>query len=139
MITEAIQPDPLLTVKEVADRAHISKQAVYQRLDKDLASFCQLVDGKKMVKSTILDILCVKPVVQEVDRALTDALQATIDLLKGQLNKKDEQINELLDQSRNSQILMLNQQKYLPAPVADPEQPVTEPAPSKLKRRWWWK
>lgn len=40
-----------LTIKELANEVNITTQAIYQRLDKDLKKYLQIIDGKKMINA----------------------------------------------------------------------------------------
>ena len=46
----------LLTIKDVAQRAGVSTQAIYQRLDKDLKPYLQVKEGKKYLKAEALEL-----------------------------------------------------------------------------------
>lgn len=46
--------DELLTVQEFAEKAGVSVQAVYKRLNNSLNPYIQLVEGRKMLKSSAL-------------------------------------------------------------------------------------
>lgn len=112
----------LLTVKEYAEAAGVTQQAVYQRLNKGLSSFVVEVEGKKYLKRQALEAVQerqefkpIKPSVEQdsskveqgfnkVDK-LIDTLSKTVDLLQGQLEAKDQQISELnkrLEQALNN-------------------------------------
>ena len=100
----------LLTIKEVAQRVGVSTQAIYQRLDKDLKEYLQVVDGKKFLKIEALEAFSKSPLqapCQEVekgaDKEFASSLQAVIDTLREQLAQKDKQIEglqgELMEQN----------------------------------------
>jgi hypothetical protein len=44
------------TVAEFAERAGITTQAVYQRLQKDLGKYCKVQSGRKMISSDALEL-----------------------------------------------------------------------------------
>jgi hypothetical protein len=44
------------TVAEFAERAGITTQAVYQRLQKDLGKYCKVESGRKMISSDALEL-----------------------------------------------------------------------------------
>lgn len=103
-----------LTVAEFAERAGISKQRVYQLLNKRLKQFVQVVDGKKMLDIKALEEFSVKGdcsniqedcsrVKQEENTAL-DLLKTTIDMLQKQLEEKDKTIHELTEALKTEQI-----------------------------------
>lgn len=109
-----------LTVQEVATITGVSRQAVYQRIDKDLKEFVKLIKGKKMLHSKVLKMFVVNSTDNKVDsldkqftNELTSSLKEHIDLLTKQLNIKDTQIAELNDRLRDAQELTKNQQILL--------------------------
>lgn len=103
-----------ITVSEFAKRANISKQRVYQLLNKRLKEFVQEVDGKKMLNIKALESFksqegcsnnqepC-SSVEQEQNSAL-DLLKTTIDMLQKQLEEKDKTIHELTEALKAEQI-----------------------------------
>ena len=94
MVIEPIAPE-LLTIQQVADRVGLTRQALYPRLDRDLTEFYIEVDGRKMLKATVIDYILSKPVSKvdsKVDDRLLDALQAQVNLLSDRLAKSDEQL-----------------------------------------------
>jgi len=164
MITEAIDDIEYLSVKDFAERAGITTQYVYKLADNKLQPYITVTNDVKLVSSAALSLFPKSKVSQQnnqpepefaqqlptdaqpVNSELTAALQETIVIMRlqqetlvAQLAVKDKQISDLSDMNRNSQVLMLNTQKYLPAPAPDldPEQPIPEPAPSDPKRHWW--
>lgn len=78
-----------LTIKEFADFVGISTQAVYQRLDKDLKEYYEVIDGKKYLKKSVLSLF--RNVVQKNDNNpdLVKFLQAENEGLLNQVNEKD--------------------------------------------------
>lgn len=98
-IVDVIEADEYISVSEFADRAGCSKQAVYQALNKRLKPYVKVIDGKKSINSKALQEVYGKEiqpesqsVVKEVDQELNKEL---IDLLKDQIEEKDQQIREL--------------------------------------------
>lgn len=87
----------LLTVKEFAERAGVSTQAVYARLaSKEIANFVQVEQGKKSIDSAALAFFSDKHNGQ-VDCKGKDNLQSEIltkmlDTLREQLTEKDKQL-----------------------------------------------
>lgn len=104
-----------ITIKDFAQRAGVSTQAVYQRLDKDLQSYFKLVDKRKMIEESALELFAppqvVKQIDKEIDNDLSSTLQETIKLLSSQLSEKDEQIREKdrQIQRKDEQIEKLNE------------------------------
>ena len=98
-VIETIEADEYLLVSEFADCVGCSKQAVYQALNKKLKPYVKVIDGKKTINSKALREVYGKEiqpenqsVVKEVDQELNKEL---IDLLKTQIEEKDQQIKEL--------------------------------------------
>lgn len=97
----------LLTVKEYAEAAGVTQQAVYKRLNKGLAKFVVEVEGQKYIKAEALSELEPKADRQpetgkqaqtESDVSkLVDTLTRTIEILQEQLSIKDSQIKDLND------------------------------------------
>lgn len=117
----------LLTVAEFANRAGLSKQRIYQLLDKKLSNYLKEVDGKKMLKIEGLELFDIQDYNQGLETALKDHikdLQAEIEtmkeeleILRGELTEKNKQINEkdnlikdLLKKLDQSHILVSQQQ-----------------------------
>jgi len=146
---QEVEQEPLLTVKEVTQKLGISKQAIYQRLNADLSGFKVMVDGKIMLRASILDEFKGKQVDGTINSELTAALQQTIDLLKSQLlalnsqlEVKDiqiEQLNkhilEMDERLREAHVLIRDTQPpALPAPRDEPQ-----PEESEAKKMPFWK
>ena len=117
----------LLTVKEFAEAAGVTQQAVYQRLNKSLTSFVVEINGKKYLKKEALanfyrgepkpnsrpleqDFNNVEQGFNKVEQGLIETLQTTIEVLQGQLETKDKQIHEL--NLRLEQALTLTSQSH---------------------------
>lgn len=106
--------DKYITVSEFAKRANISKQRVYQLLNKRLKEFVQEVDGKKMLDIRALESFSIQDtcssVVQEVEpdakqeASALELLKTTIDMLQKQLEEKDRTIHELTEALKNEQL-----------------------------------
>ena len=98
-VIETIEANEYMSVSEFATRVGCSKQAVYQQLNKKLKPYVKVIDGKKAINSKALREVYGKEiqpenqsVVKEVDQELNKEL---IDLLKAQIEEKDQQIKEL--------------------------------------------
>ncbi len=105
----------LLTVKQYAEAAGVTQQAVYKRLNKGLSKFVVEVDGQKYIQYQALTELeqgeRAKPIEQtdeqlfnNVDK-LIETLSRTVDVLQKQLEAKDKQIEDLnnrLEQALNN-------------------------------------
>lgn len=146
----------LLTIKEFAEVAGVSSQAVYQRLTKTLQPYVVEVNGKKHLKREALELFdgaeqkAENKVVEQdsinIDKELIKTLQATITILQGQLETKDKQIAELNERLKDA--LELNKGQVLLS-VAERQQlpEVTETAQEEADgkkqtfwdkiKRWW--
>lgn len=83
--------EELLTVAEFAKAAGVSKQAIYQRLKKDLHPFLHEINGTKSLSIDALELFPSLPTAAQSDEAeKTAALNALIE----QLNKKDKMIEQ---------------------------------------------
>jgi hypothetical protein len=123
-----------LTVSEYAEIKGISKQAVYQQLNKQLKEFLILVNGKKCVNISILTAdeleklkLLKQPDEQPVDKVEQVELNQFQALLENQLAEKDKVIESLLKQNEalqeqntrltellhNSQVLLAAEKQLL--------------------------
>lgn len=84
--------DEWITVKEFADRAGISVQAVYKQLNKRLKPYLIVMNGTKMLNIKALEEVYEKtedePIKPKVDERL-------LNQLLNQLAEKDRQISEL--------------------------------------------
>lgn len=156
-INQELDNEQLLTVKQLSNIVGISTQAIYQRLDKDLAIYCQSVNGKRMLKKSVIKLLMPdikKETVNNDHNELTISLQDTIKILalqvetmNNQLLVKDKQIeelnthiNSLMRLNENNQVLLLNQQQLLNSGQAEvdegennKEKPVPETEPAQPK------
>lgn len=95
------------TVAETADKLQISKQAVYKRLSTDLKQGLMLIDGKKYIKSALIDSLVNSKVdttelkvekpneQQRVENELIKALKSHIESLEKQNERLNNQIERL--------------------------------------------
>lgn len=91
-----------ISIKEFAKLAGVSTQAIYQRINKDLQSYCKEVDGKKTLDIAALELFKVETIQERlqsdckaVDKDLQSALTETITALREQLAIKDKQIEAL--------------------------------------------
>ncbi len=141
-----MQEKDLLTVKEYAEAAGVSQQAVYQRLNKGLSSFVVEVKGQKFIKRQALeeaqgqkdsskveqdsskDSSKVEQGLNNVDKLL-ETLSQTVTLLQGQLEVKDQQISEL--NKRLEQALNNTSQSHYIAAQAQHKQ-IAEPEPEEF-------
>lgn len=98
-----------LSIKEFAQRAGVSTQAIYSRLASgNLSSFVQVVQGKKTISDAALPLFSVKQDNQldckEVDKTLQDKtieiLQKNIEMLQNQLEEKDKQLQQAHEEKK---------------------------------------
>lgn len=132
--TEMCQESNYISIAEFSKRANISKQRVYQLLNKSLKDFVKEVDGVKMLHIQALERYQRKEnksrieqgFEQDFNNPLNDTFIKTIELLQEQLSVKDRQIEELtrlLDQSQHLQAQTTNR---LPEPKAEEPGTVVE-------------
>ena len=107
-----------LTIAEFAERAGVSKQAVYQRLNKGLKEYSRVVDGMKMLDLRALEELYGKElgqgIEQEIDKDSKANGQENQDVIKAlleQLNVKDQQIADLNARLADEQKRLEEEQK----------------------------
>jgi hypothetical protein len=100
---EMSQESNYISIAEFSKRANISKQRVYQLLNKSLKDFVKEIDGVKMLHIQALERYQNKEnnsrveqgFEQDLNNPLNDTLIKTIEILQEQLNVKDRQIEEL--------------------------------------------
>ena len=100
---EMSQESNYISIAEFSKRANISKQRVYQLLNKSLKDFVKEVDGVKMLHIQALERYQKKEnksrveqgFEQDFNNPLNDSLIKTIEVLQEQLSVKDRQIEEL--------------------------------------------
>jgi len=127
-----------LSIKEFAGLAGVSPQAVYQRIDKDLKEYVQVLEGKKAIDIKALDLFSVQSVEQPVDNELTTILRETLKVLSGQLTEKDKQIAELNERLKESNELNRNNQILIGRQQDQPKQiEESTPLPEPEKRSFW--
>lgn len=157
------QDKEYISIAEFAERAGVSKQAVYQRLNKSLKAYVKDVDGKKSIDIRALEDLygkggCSKleqvfqGKIQGVEQGseeekegqlinkLIDTLQEELKIKDELLNEKDRQIKELhnlLDQQQ--QLAAMDRKKVIELEdqlAQEAEEEAAEPV-----RKWWqfWK
>ena len=149
------QDKSYISIAEFAERAGVSKQAVYQRLNKSLKKYVKIEKGKKYINIKALEDLYSKEVEQvfqgknqgveqgieaekegQLINRLIDTLQEELKQKDEQLNEKDRQIKELhnlLDQQQ--QLAAMDRKKILELEdqlAQEQEEP---------QKKWWqfWK
>lgn len=96
-----------IPIKEFAEEVGLSKQAIYQRLERDLKPYVKVENGFKSISTEALLLFCDKPINCEVENDLkvetkenTDVVlikewfQFNVQFFKEQVESKDKQIAE---------------------------------------------
>lgn len=149
-----------ITVSEFSKRANVTRQYVYQQLDKKLKEFVKVVDNKKMLNIKGLELFTqeedCKVVEQQFSQQLNnqvDSLNKQIESLLDQLKAKDEQIKDLSTMVKQEQELLSQEQSLhlatqqklllLEQKQEHQEQPKEEDAqldqPVESAKKQWWK
>lgn len=100
---EELDQNEYIGISEFAKRVNVSKQAVYQQLNKKLKAYLIVENGtKKLNTRAILEVYGKtenqensKEVGQDLTKALIDSLTKQLTEKDKQLNEKDRQISEL--------------------------------------------
>lgn len=123
-----------LTVAEFAAVKGISKQRVYQRLNKDLKEFVKVIDGRRVLLLSALSEDERRELEQPLEQNFNKVEQPLEqDFFRSQIAEKDKQIDSLLrqieelqaqnraltDLLKNSQILLAAEKKLM---IESPEQ-----------------
>lgn len=149
-----------ITVSEFSKRANVTRQYVYQQLDKKLKEFVKVVDNKKMLNIKGLELFTqeedCKVVEQQFSQQLNnqvDSLNKQIESLLDQLKAKDEQIKDLSTMVKQEQELLSQEQSLhlatqqklllLEQKQEHQEQPKEEDTqldqPVESAKKQWWK
>lgn len=156
------EKDTLLTVQEFAEKAGVSVQAVYKRLNNSLNPFVQLVEGRKMLQSSALSEVYgvkveqpIKPSIQpglngedgscEVDfwREQVAQLQAEISKERQHSRELAERVAELAekvvvltDQAQKLQLAQMSPKLIEDGNTTEPAVP-DSPSQSKKPKSFW--
>ena len=107
-----------ITIKEFAEKAGVSQQAIYKQVERKLKNYVKLVDNQKMIDIKALQEVYgieveqpLQPNTQPVEQPIQSANQQIIDrllfdMLQEELQKKNEQIETL------QQIIKENELKH---------------------------
>lgn len=115
-----------LSIKEFSAAVGISQQAVYKQLNNKLKPYLKIVDNKKMLDKSALELFNKQQENNQVEQQL-------INILQTELNKKNEQIEKLqqaLDQAQKLHII--DKQRIL-----ELEQKTEEELEEQPKKKWW--
>lgn len=111
-----------LTISEFAERAAVSRQTVYNNLDKKLSKFTVEIDNKKLIEIKGLEVFSVKKDVKmdtgdkEIDNNFTsenNSFKEVIKVLTEQLKEKDKQIERLQEELRRAIASSDEKDKYI--------------------------
>lgn len=145
-----MEQDELLTIQEFAKKAGVSVQAVYKRLNNSLNPYIQLVEGRKMLKSSALfeiyGIEVVQPIQPSIQpgseektvtpeviflRKQVEQLQAELLAERQHSRELAEKIVVLADQSQKLQLAQMSQQ------LMDGSDGTTGTAKPERSKSWW--
>ena len=98
--------EEMLTVQEFAKRAGVSVQAVYKRLNNSLSPYIQLVEGRKMLKSSALYEIYGVKVKQSIQPHVTSKLNeetgsSEVDFLRKQVEQLQAELSKERQHSRD--------------------------------------
>lgn len=144
-----------ISIAEFAEQAGVSKQAVYQRLNKSLKAYVKVIDGKKSIDIKALEDLYGKGGCSSVEQVFQGKIQGVeqgveeekegqlinklIDTLQEELKIKDEQLAEKDRQIKELHNL-LDQQQQLAAmdhkKIMELEDQLAQEAEAPQKK-WW--
>lgn len=132
-----------ITIAEFSERAGVSKQAIYQRLNKGLKEYFKVTDGVKMLNISALEELYGKDPEQDVEQEIEQESQENQDIIKAlleQLRVKDQQIADLnerlADEQKNhgrTQMLLVEKEHQLQM-IEDQRKEEEE---NESKTKWW--
>lgn len=126
-----------LTIKEFADAAGVSKQAVYQRLTGTLKPYVSVKDGVKYLNIRALELYKGDDAVKKLkknnqEESNSVQVDSMVELLKRELDQKNKQIDELHKLLEQSQV-NLSQAQYRLQLIEDQR----NEEPEEKKESWW--
>lgn len=126
-----------LTIKEFADIAGVSKQAVYQRLTGALKPYVSVKDGVKYLNIRALELYKGDDAVKKLkknnqEESNSVQVDLMVELLKRELDEKNKQIDELYKLLEQSQV-NLSQAQYRLQLIEDQR----NEEPEEKKESWW--
>ena len=94
-----------ITIPAFAERAGVTRQAVYKRIDRDLKTFVKLVDNKKLIDTSALSLFKQTETTATVDQQIGNQTTETVcKLLTEQVNQLSNQLAETVDMLRAEQV-----------------------------------
>lgn len=129
-----------LTIKEFADAAGVSKQAVYQRLTGTLKPYVSIKDGVKYLNIRALELYKGDDAVKKLkknnqEESNSVQVDSMVELLKKELDQKNKQIDELHKLLEQSQV-NLSQMQYRLQLIEDQRNEESEEKKESWWRRW---
>lgn len=126
-----------LSIKEFADAAGVSKQAVYQRLTGTLKPYVSIKDGVKYLNIRALELYNGDDAVKKLkknnqEESNSVQVDSMVELLKRELDQKNKQIDELHKLLEQSQV-NLSQAQYRLQLIEDQR----NEEPEEKKEPWW--
>ena len=110
-----------LSIKDFAEKAGVSQQSLYKRLNKlnnQLNNYIKLVDNQKMIDIRALQEVYgveveqpIQPFIQPVEQPIQPLLQATIESLSKELERKSEELQAKDKQYADLQTIINEQLK----------------------------
>lgn len=103
-----------LSIKEFAEKAGVSTQAVYARLGKDLQPFSKIEYGRNAVSTEALPLFSYKEKENDsiIDWQLVlKSLQAQLEVKDNQIHEKDKQLHEKDKQIEKLTTALINEQQ----------------------------
>lgn len=101
---EELDQNEYIGISEFAKRVNVSKQAIYQQLDKKLKPYLIVIDGKKKLNIKAISEVYDKQS-EEIDKEVEqEENNQLIEVLTNQLMEKDKQIDGLLKSLSLSQM-----------------------------------
>lgn len=126
-----------LTIKEFAEMAGVSKQAVYQRLTGTLKPYVSIKEGVKYLNIRALELYKENDTVKKLKKYNQEEsnnvqVDSMVELLKRELDQKNKQIDELHKLLEQSQV-NLSQAQYRLQLIEDQR----NEEPEEKKEPWW--
>lgn len=126
-----------LSIKEFAEAAGVSKQAVYQRLTGTLKPYVSIKDGVKYLNIRALELYKGDDAVKKLkknnqEESNSVQVDSMVELLKRELDQKNKQIDELHKLLEQSQV-NLSQAQYRLQLIEDQR----NEEPEEKKEPWW--